>query len=102
MERSIYDIVQDGFAEKKTRSGGSQTWVCASEIDRNIGFTKQYNRGFWLRAISRSGVTYNELCGLLKEANAMDSKYNRAGWLYNKMRARFKPLQPAPKQMKLI
>lgn len=55
-----------------------------NEIERVIGFTKKYGRGYWLKKCKKT--SFGEIMSLLKKAESLDSKYNKGGWLTNKLK----------------
>ena len=61
-----------------------------NEIEKVVGFTKQYGRGYWLGQVSRwhkrTGKAYPVIFGILKEISQADPKYNKGGILTNKLR----------------
>jgi hypothetical protein len=51
---------------------------------------------FWLSMIARSGKSWGDMMYILKEASRLDSKYNKAGFICNKLKGK------AIKTLKLI
>jgi len=58
-----------------------------SDLIEKAGLFKgRYKRGYWLRLIKKSGISYGGMMCLIKEMYSMDEKYNRGGWLTNKLK----------------
>ena len=68
--------------------------ACTDEIQKTVGYTKQYGRGYWLRLLStyrkkhnlEAEVVFTFLLGVLKEIGGMDKKYPKGAVLTNKLR----------------
>lgn len=58
--------------------------VC--HIRDHIGFNKRFGFGYWLKRVKNKGLTYFQVCELVKKAHTLDPKYNKAGWLSNQMK----------------
>lgn len=56
-----------------------------NEIIQVVGKHKKYGYGYWLGLVRRSGKSYTEILGLLKELKAMDAKYPKGAVLTNKL-----------------
>ena len=54
-----------------------------NQIDKEIGFTKKYSRGYWLNLLKKAKMTDPKFQGILKEVRNMPRKYNRGGRLTN-------------------
>ena len=61
--------------------------ACVNEIERVVGFTGKYGRGYWLFQVKRSGKAYPEMMGILKDIERMDAKYPKGATLTNKLKA---------------
>ena len=55
-------------------------------IRKTYGFTKRYTRGFWLKRLKKSGLSYFSLKKLIKQSEELDKKYNIVGWIVNKLK----------------
>lgn len=53
-------------------------------------FTKKYGYTYWLGKVKRSGVSHNEMIGILKNIAGMDAKYSKGGRLTNLLTERAK------------
>ena len=65
------------------------------EVVKIIPLTPRYGYGYWLKLIQRSGVSYTEMLGMLKDISKMGNDkfgkpYNKAGTLVNKLIKRIK------------
>jgi len=54
-------------------------------IEKKIGLTGKYNYKFWLGRIKRKGMSNFQVKELVDEAQKMDKKYNKGGWLNNQL-----------------
>lgn len=48
-------------------------------------FQGNYKRGYWSKKVKQSGISFLEMERLLKDIEGMDSKYNKGGFLTNKL-----------------
>lgn len=57
------------------------------DIQKVLGFKEgdKYGYKYWLSVVKRSGKHYGEMVGILKETAGLDKKYNRGGYLTNKL-----------------
>jgi len=55
-------------------------------IKDNIGFNGRYSGGYWLKKIKDKGLTYFQVKQLVDKALTLPEKYNRGGYLSNKMK----------------
>ena len=55
------------------------------EIVALVGVDKTYNYGYWLRKVKQSGMCFPEILGVLKEARDLPDKYNKGGFITNKL-----------------
>ena len=55
-------------------------------IRDKIGFTKAYGGGYWSKRIKNSGKSFFSIKALVDTARGLDSKYNRGGFLSNKLK----------------
>jgi len=51
-----------------------------------VGLSKKYNYGYWLRTVKNSKQSYADVFALVKEAKTVDSKYNKGGFITNKLK----------------
>lgn len=72
------------FKEKKSKAPHELASI-VDQIGEVTEFTKKYSYEFWLRKVKRSKLNYNEILNLVENAKKMDSKYNKGGWLNNKI-----------------
>ena len=56
-------------------------------IKKHIGFSGRYKYGYWLGKVKKSGFGKHRITKLVEEAMALDPKYNRGGWLTNRLKA---------------
>jgi hypothetical protein len=56
-----------------------------NEIEKYLGFTKKYGRGYWLNRVKKSGKNFNEVCYLLGKMSGLDEKYSKGGFLTNQL-----------------
>jgi hypothetical protein len=70
---------------KDKRSVPHELAASVDEIIKEVGLTKQYNYGYWLFMVKRSRLKYNDILGILKEANTLSAKYNKGGFITNKL-----------------
>ena len=56
-------------------------------IKKHIGFSGRYKYGYWLNKVKKSGFGKYRVTKLVDEAMALDPKYNKGGWLTNRLNA---------------
>ena len=61
------------------------------EISKIVPLTKRYGFGFWLKLVQRSGVSYTEMFGILKEiskagVDKTGKPYNKGALLVSKLK----------------
>lgn len=61
------------------------TFELATEILRVAGDHKRYNIKFWLKKISTSKLPESEIWKLVAKAETLDKKYNRGGFIINRL-----------------
>lgn len=81
--------------EVKKRPPNHELAATVDEVVKVIPLTARYGYGYWLKLIKRSGVSYTEMFGILKEISNMGNDktgkpYNKAGTLVNKLNKRIK------------
>lgn len=89
--------IEKPLANGKKRFVSHATQATVEEIAKVIPLTDKWNFGFWLMVVSRAGVKYTEVFGLLKE---LEGAKNKGSLLYWKLKKRFKPRVPKPKKPK--
>ena len=71
---------------KIPRQAPHELSASVNEIEKYLGFTEKYGRGYWLKMVKKSGKSFGEVCYLLGKMNCLDQKYNKGGWLTNKFK----------------
>ena len=71
------------FKKKKKKPPPHDLSAMTELIKEEIGFNQKYGRGYWLRHLKKSKISYGELIGVLKEISNLPLKYNKGGRLTN-------------------
>ena len=54
-------------------------------IERDIGFTREYARGYWSYWLKKKNISYTKILGLIKDVQSVPKK-KRGGALFNKIK----------------
>ena len=76
--------------EVKEKAPPHELSATTNLIDEAGLFTKKYGRSYWLGKVKRSGVSYSEMIGILKEIRNMPAQYSKGGRLTNLLTAQGK------------
>lgn len=76
--------IADTLKKREIKKAPHELSAITNEIERVIGFTPRYNRGYWLKKCK--GKSFGEIMGLLKQAEGMDKKYNKGGFITNALK----------------
>ena len=78
-----------GYHPKK-KPAPHELSATVNEIEKAGLFTSKYGRPYWLGKVSRAGVSFGEMEGILKDIAGMGGKYNKGGRLTNLLTERAK------------
>lgn len=78
------EINTDKYLVKDNKKPKHQTAASVDEIIKIVGESKQYDYGYWLRKVKN--VSYAKVLQICKEASNLDKKYNRGGYITNKLK----------------
>ena len=56
-----------------------------NKIIEVAGESKKYGYGYWLRKVKTSKLGYNQILDLVDKARDIDDKYNKGGFLSNRI-----------------
>lgn len=78
--QSLFDILKEKQVAKK-KGPSHELAATVQEIIDLVGATKKYGFGYWLGVVKRSGISFSEMQGILKEVRNADAKYPKGALL---------------------
>jgi len=75
----------DGYLQKKSVEKKPPHELAGSVdlIVAEVGLTKRFTYGYWLRLVKKSGFNYWEINDLCKRSRDLSAKYNKGGFFTN-------------------
>jgi len=73
-------------SKRKKKGAPHELSASVGYIKEKIGFTKQYGRGYWSKKVKESGKSYFNVKEIIDEAASLPGKYNRGGYITNKLK----------------
>lgn len=55
------------------------------KIGEVVEFNKRYSYPYWCRLVKNSKLSYNQILDLVDKAKELDDKYNRGGFIRNRI-----------------
>lgn len=82
--QSIATVFGDlsAFMQPQKRGATHELAATVDEISKVVPLTKRYGFGFWLKLVQKSGVSYTQMFGILKEIARIGN--DKQGKPYNK------------------
>lgn len=83
---AISDLIRS--FEKDPKPARHELAAMVNEIKKVVPFEDKakYGYKYWLGKLKRSGIRYGALMVLLKDAEKIDPKYNKGGFITNKLK----------------